>query len=158
MSTQADSETVEQLEKWKQTRYIDLHRKLLGLKIKDSYLPVLDEHIQQVAERFAQSNFVLQFEDVFPDQALFCELFSEANGIVSEQFPDSRAENPQPSLIKKTANAWYRYSSMNDIAQKIGISWEALSLCLRSAFHPILVRYSEKLSPLVKQDSWRQKA
>jgi transcription elongation factor Elf1 len=158
VSTQADSETVEQLEKWKQTRYIDLHRKLLGLKIKDSYLPVLDKHIRRVAKGFAQSNFVLQFEDVFPDQALFCELFSEANGIVSEQFPDSRAENPQPSLMKKAANAWYRYSSMNDIAQKIGISWEALSLCLRSAFHPILVRYSEQLSPLVKQDSWRQKA
>ncbi len=157
MTTQADSGTVEQLGKWKQTRYTELHRKLLGLRVKDSYLPVLHEHICQVAERFAQSNFVLRFEDVFPDQALFCELFSEANGIVSEQFPDSRLENPQPSLIRKAANAWYQYSSLNDIAAEIGIGWEALSLCLKSAFHPILVRYSEQISPLVNQDSWRQK-
>ncbi len=157
MTTQADSETVEQLGKWKQTRYTELHRKLLGLRVKDSYLPTLHEHICRVAERFAQSNFVLQFEDVFPDEVLFCELFSEANGIVSEQFPDSRLENPQPSLIRKAANAWYQYSSLNDIADEIGISWEALSLCLKSAFHPILVRYSEQIASLVNQDSWRQK-
>ena len=157
MTTQADTETVEQLGKWKQTRYTELHRKLLGLKIKDSYLPVLDKRIHQVANRFAQANFVLQFEDVFPDEALFYELFWEANGILSDRFPDSKMESLQPSVIKKAANGWYRYSSLNDIAQEIGISWEALSLCLKSAFHPILVRYSERLSPLVNQDSWRQR-
>jgi len=157
VTTRADTKTVEQLGKWKQTPYIDLHRKLLGLRVKNSYLSVLDDHIRQIANRFAQANFVLQFEDVFPDESLFCELFSEANRIVNEQIPDSRVENPQSSVIKKAADAWYQYSSMNDIAQEIGISWEALSLCLRSAFHPILVRYSEKLSPLVKQDSWRQR-
>ncbi len=157
MTTQADTETVEQLGKWKQTRYIELHRKLLGLKIKDSYLPVLDDHIRQIAKRFAQSNFVLQFEDVFPDEALFCELFWEASSIINEYFPDSKMESLQPSVIKKAANGWYQYSSLNDIAREIGISWEALSLCLKSAFHPILVRYSERLSPLVNQDSWRQR-
>jgi len=157
VTTQADTETVEHLGKWKQTPYIDLHRKLLGLRVRNSYLPVLDDHIRQIANRFAQANFVLQFEDAFPEESLFYELFSEANRIVSEQLPDFRVENPQPSLIKKAANAWYQYSSMNDIAQKIGISWEALSLCLKSAFHPILLRYSEQLSPVVNQDSWRQK-
>jgi len=157
VTTQADTETVEQLGKWKQTPYIDLHRKLLGLRVMNSYLPVLDDRIRQIANRFAQGNFVLRFDDAFPEESLFCELFSEANRIVSEQFPDSRLENPQPSVIKKAADAWYQYSSMNDIAQEIGISWEALSLCLRSAFHPILVRYSEQLSPVVNQDSWRQK-
>jgi len=157
VTIQADSETIRRLGEWKQTRYIELHRKLLGLKIKDSYLPVLDKHIRQIANRFAQSNFVLQFEDVFPDEALFCKLFSEANGIVSEQFPDSRLENPQPSVIKKAANAWYQYSSLNDIADEVGVGWEMFSLCLKAAFHPILVRYSEQLLPLVNQDSWRQR-
>ena len=32
-----------------------------------------------------------------------------------------------------------------------------LFLCLKAAFHPILVRYSERLSPLVNHDSWRQR-
>lgn len=82
MIIQADSETIRRLGEWKQPRYIELHRKLLGLKIKDSYLPILDDHIRQIANRFAQSNFGLQFEDVFPDESLFCELFWEANSIL----------------------------------------------------------------------------
>lgn len=157
MTIQADSETIRRLGKWKQTRYIELHRKLLGLKIKDSYLPILDDHIRQIANRFAQSNFVLRFEDVFPDEALFCELFWEANSILTDSFPDSKMESLQPSVIKKTANAWYQYSSLNDIADEAGVGWEMLFLCLKAAFHPILVRYSERLSPLVNQDSWRQR-
>lgn len=157
MTIQADSETIRRLGKWKQPRYIELHRKLLGLKIKDSYLPILDDHIRQIANRFAQSNFVLRFEDVFPDEALFCELFWEANSILTDSFPDSKMESLQPSVIKKTANAWYQYSSLNDIADEAGVGWEMLFLCLKAAFHPILVRYSERLSPLVNQDSWRQR-
>lgn len=157
MTTQADSQTVEQLGKWKQTGHIELYRKLLGLGVEDSYLLELNEHISQAASRFTKSNFVLQFKDVFPDEALFRELFSAAQGIVSEQFPQSRLKSPQPSRIKKVASAWYRYSSLPEFTGETSISLEMLFLSLKAAFHPILVMYSERLSPLVNQDSWRQK-
>lgn len=157
MTTQADNKTIERLAEWGQTSYIELYRKLLGLRVENSHQASLDKHIREVAKRFAQSNFSLQFEDLLPDWELLWELFLEANSIVSKYFPDSKLENPQPSLIKKAANAWYQYSSLDDIAEEVGIiGRETLPLCLKAAFHPVLIRYSEQLSALVNQDSWRQ--
>lgn len=157
MTAEADSRTIEQLGEWKQTGYIELHRKLLGLRVKRSYLPALNEHIRGAASRFEKSNFVLKFKDVFPDEALFRELFKAAYDIVSEQFPDSPLKSPPPSRVKRMASAWYRYSPLAEFDREKGINREMLFLCLKAAFHPILVRYSEQLSPLVNQDSWRQR-
>ena len=157
MTAEADSRTVEQLGQWEQTGYIELHRKLLGLKVKDSYLPVLNERIHRAATRFEKSPSVLKFRDVFPDEELFGELFSAAQSIVSQQFPASPLKSPPPSRMKKVASAWYRYSPLTEFDREEGVSREMLFLCLKSAFHPILVRYSEQLAPLVDQSSWRQK-
>ena len=171
MTIQADNKAAEQLEKW-QHPYIELYRTLLGLKVEDSYLSILDEHVSSFAERFTPSpltgegkgegdNHILQFEDLLQDWAAFQGLFQQASSIIAEYLPDTNSTLKkliaQPSVMKKEAKAWYQYSSLHNIADEIGIDWETLSLCFQTAFHPILIRYSEALSPLIIQDSWRRR-
>jgi len=176
VTTEIDEKTIEQLAKLHRgiaseaKQSIELYRRLLELRIADSYLPTLNAHISSFAKRFIPSpltgegkgeggNFVLQFEDLLQDWAPLQELFQEASSIVSEYFSssDSKVEKFPPWLIKKAANAWYQYSPLHPIADEIGVAWETLSLCFQTAFHPILIRYSEALSPLIIQDSWRRR-
>ena len=169
MTIQADSKTIERLEEWKHREhqapgYIELYQRLLGLRIEDSYSPTLDAHIHEIVSRFAQSNSILQFEDLLLDWAPLGKLFQQASSIVAEysSLTDSAISalkklSAQHVLMEKAARAWYQNSLPLNIANEVDVKWEALSLCFGAAFHPVLVRYSEMLSPLVEQNSWRQK-
>ncbi len=185
MTTEIDNKTVEQLAKLhpviasEAKQSLELYRRLLELKIEDSYLPTLNAHLsschservsrspeqsegeesRSAQDRLHEAISILRFEDLLQDWALFQELFRKASSIIGEYFPsnDSKLEKIPPKLLEKAANAWYRYSSLYPIADEIGVDWETLSLCLKAAFHPILIKYSETLSLLVNQDSWRRR-
>ena len=160
MTIQADSKAVEQLGKWHHS-YIELYRTLLGLKVEDSYLPTLNSHIETIASKFSQANFVLRFEDLLPAWEPLEKLLQQASSIITESSPDTnfalKKLIAQPSIIKRGAKAWYQYSTLHSIADEIGVDRETLSLCFQTAVHPILIKYSEALSPLIIQDSWRQR-
>jgi hypothetical protein len=169
VTIQADNKTIKRLEEWKcrehrEPSYIELYQKLLGLGVEDSYSPILDAHVHEIANRFEQDNSVLQFEDLLLDWAALEKLFQQASSIVTE-YPSLtttaasalKKVSTQPRLMEKAARAWYQYSLPPDIADKIGVDRETLSLSFQATFHPVLIRYSEVLSPLVNQDSWRQK-
>jgi FdhE protein len=165
VTTQVDSKVAEQLTKWKHRapNYIELHRRLLQLKVENSYLLTLGRHISEISERFAQANFILQFEDLLPDWPALERLFQEGSSIIGEYIPSTAPTTSaleklitHPLLMKEAARAWYHYSLSISIANEMGVDREMLSLCFKSAFHPVLIRYSEKLSPLVNQDAWRK--
>ncbi len=160
MTIQADNKTIEQLEKW-QHPYMELYRRLLGLKVEDSHLPTLNSHIEEIVKKFSQANHTLQLEDLLPGWEPLEKLLQQTSSIIAEYSPDTNLALKkliaQPSIIKRGAKAWYQYSTLHSIADEIGIDWEMLSLCFQAAVHPILIRYSEALSPLIIQDSWRQR-
>ncbi len=157
---------------------IELYQRLLELRIADSYLPALNAHLsschservsrspersegeesRSAQDRLCEATSILHFEDLLRDWAPFQELFRKASSLIGEYFPSSgsKLEKLQPPLVKRAAAAWYQYSSLHPIADEIGVAWETLSLCLKAAFHPILIKYSETLSSF-NQDSWRQK-
>jgi formate dehydrogenase accessory protein FdhE len=152
MTLQADNKVIEQLSKWEQP-YIELYRRLLGLNVEDSYLPTLNAHISKVTERFTQGGF-LKFKDLLPDWAEVEKLFKEATSIVIEYSSTAATLNEltKHQLVRRATQAWY-YSSPSE-SENDG---ETFSLCFQAAIHPILVRYSEALSPLVEQNSWRRR-
>jgi len=165
MTTLVDSKVIEQLAKWKQRapNYIELHQNLLQLEVEHSYLPILDRHISEISKRFAQANFILQFEDLFPDWPVLERLFREAISIIGRYFPSTVSTAPameklitQPLRMKAAARDWYHYSLSSEIANELKVKQETVSFWFKAAFHPILVRYSEVLSPLVNQNSWRK--
>jgi hypothetical protein len=187
LTTEIDNKTIEQLIKWKchsepfapcysresgnlaqgklreeSKLALELYRRLLELRIADSYLPTLNAHLssRHCNPEHSEGEIIpiLRFEDLLQDWALLQELFREASSIISEYFPSdgSNLEKIAPELLKKTAKAWYHCSSLHSIANEIGVARGPLSLCLKAAFHPVLVNYSEALLCLVNQDSWRR--
>ena len=166
MTTQADEKVVEQLAKWNYKghqipKYIELYRRLLELKIEDSYLPTLNKHLSKIANSFTQGEVILQFEDLLPHWQPLEKLFQQASSVVAEYSPSNGPEfekltSPQFPL-HRMARAWYQYSLPYNTDEEMGIDSEALSLCFQAGFHPLLVKYSEALSPLVNQESWRQR-
>lgn len=166
MTAEVDDKVIRRLAEWKQGRnqadsYIEFHRKILGLRVESSSLPALDMHISEAANRFMGGDYVLRFEDLSPHWALLQSLFLEASSIVIQYFsaPGS-LELPElirgHSLLEEAARSWYEYRSLSDISGEAGAGEGMLSLSLQGAFHPILARYSEVLSPLVNHDSWRR--
>lgn len=166
MTIEADNKTIERLAKWEHKNpqtlnYMKLYQKLLGLRIEDSYLPILEEYIAEIAPHFKESNSPLQFGDLLSHWEQLDKLFREASSIVDEHVPDATSGLErliaQPPLLERIAESWYQNSLSQECAAEIDVDWAVLSLCLRAAFHPILISYSEVLSPLVEQDSWRGK-
>jgi FdhE protein len=133
---------------------------LLELEVDDAYLPILNSHIEAVASKFSQTNFILQFEDLLPDWKPLEKLIQQVSSLIAKYLPDTKPVLEklvaQPLVVEEAAKGWYQQVSLQHIADEIGIDWETLSLCFQAAFRPILVRYSEGLSPLIIQDSWRR--
>jgi FdhE protein len=167
VTAQIDDEVIRRLAEWKRRKsqsesYIEFHRKLLGLRVEDSYLPTLDRCISKAVDRFRKGDYLFHFEDLSPHRVSLQKLFREASSIVGEYFPGPDAsELPEPTLghplLEKAARSWYQYHPLSNIAREMGVGEEILSLSFQGAFHPLLTRYSEVLSPLVDQDSWRQR-
>jgi Uncharacterized protein involved in formate dehydrogenase formation len=166
VTIEADDKTIEQLAKWEHKNpqilsYIKLHQKLLELRIEDSYLPALKADIVKLTPRFETGSSSLQFADLLPHRGQLNRLFQEASSIISEHVPgaSSALENliAQPQQLGELARVWYE-GSLSHEQVEVDVDWLTVSLFFRAAFHPILINYSEALSPLVKQDSWHQKS
>ena len=165
MTAEIDTKVTERLAELKPAEsrlasYVELYRRLLELRVEDSYLPKLELNISEAAKRFGEGKYVLRFEDLLLDWEQFQKLFQEASSIVKEFSPNASGlggfVSPGP-LLEKAARAWYENYPPEDMEGETGVSWELLSLTIGGAFHPLLARYSEVLSPLVNQDSWRQR-
>jgi FdhE protein len=165
MTARVDREVRERLADWKRgdgqpVPYIELHQRLLGLQLEDSYLPTLDGHISEVAKRFTQEDFALHFEDLLLDEAVLQGLFREASSTVAEYSPDASGLEEtasNPLFWEKAARIWYQYQSLGNVADEAGIKEELLSISIQASFHPVLVRYSEALSPLLNQELWHRR-
>ena len=149
MTTETDNKVLERLKQWEcgkgflalkrseQGQYIELHRRLLELKVEDSYLPTLNEHISDVTARFAQGDYMLRFEDLLLDWTSFQDLFRESSSIIGEyssassdasglselasrweglSSPDEVAI--KQTLLEKAAKAWYQHRSLGDLANE----------------------------------------
>jgi FdhE protein len=156
MTLQTDNKVIEQLAEWQP--YVGLYQRLLEIDVEDSYLPTLNAHISEVAKRFVQGNFILQFEDLLPDWVAVEKLFREAVSIIVEHSSATAISGrlAKHRLVERAARVWY-YSSPTYITSEVKTDWETFSFCFRAAIHPILSRYSKVLSPLVEQNSWRRR-
>lgn len=166
MSIEIDSKIIEQLAKWEHKspealNYTKLHQRLLGLKVEDSYLATLKAYIVKVAPRFEVSNSPIQFADLLPHRKQITRLLREASSIICEHVPSAVSVLgnlvSQPTRLEEMTRVWYEDSLSHEQAET-DADWPVLSLFFRAAFHPILINYSEALSPLVKQESYRRKA
>jgi hypothetical protein len=168
LTVQADSQVLEQLPQWqeKAPRYIGLHRDLLQLKASSSFLPTLEEHIAAIAAALRSEIDippVLRFNDLLPIWPELENLFHEAVTVICAHLTNSPSDasalrqfSNQSSLIKSTAERWYNNHFSDKEPIEPNIHPGILSLCFKAAFHPVLVRYAEVLTPLIKQQRWRK--
>ncbi|MEA3298425.1 MAG: formate dehydrogenase accessory protein FdhE [Chloroflexota bacterium] len=163
MGTLADNAAAERMGKWKDKKgkapsYLILYRQLLQLDVEEQYQETLKTHVSEFAQRFKSTHSPLKFNDLLPDWEAMESLFWTAGILLDEQLPkkDRELRQPKTYLTEKIARAWYHYSLTPEIVQESGFDVGTLSLCLKSAFHPILARYAEATSPDIDQESWRK--
>lgn len=173
MYTGLNSKALQKLEELGQregesSSIFQLYRQLLPLQIEvRSRLVVSKSDFDEatISERLAQGIPILSPDDLSLNWEQVKELVQRVAHLLATDGSDSEEDVGALEkiaaidipLLEEAVRLWYQGEALTQIATTHGVDGELLTIVIGIALEPFLSAYSEALSPLVNQESWRRR-